>query len=40
MSRYTSISVTPEMREQLHSMKRAGETYTELLQRTLKESGR
>lgn len=36
---YTTISVTPDVRDRVRSLKRGQESYTDVLDRLLQESG-
>lgn len=36
-SKWTTITVTPEMRDRLRSMKRGGESYTDLFERMIEQ---
>ena len=39
MTEWTTITVTPEMRDRLKSLKRGGESYAEMFDRLIEEAG-
>lgn len=39
MTEWTTITVTPDMRDRLKSLKRGGESYAELFERLIEEAG-